>query len=132
MSMYGSNFSNRLHYIRCPFHGQAIFLERVEILSVTTKSKKIEVSGGFYSEEDMKTELGYKENFGCTFLYYITLSGVGVWNYSPIANPRSKSFLIDLTKGTHREDQKVGPRQETCQAGWNTTASKTIWLSPLD
>jgi len=43
---------------------QAIFLERVEILSVTTKSKKIEVSGGFYSEEDMKTELGYKECFG--------------------------------------------------------------------
>ena len=36
-------------------------MERVEILSVTTKSKKIEVQGGFYSEDDMKSELGYAE-----------------------------------------------------------------------
>ena len=40
-------------------------MEKVEILSVTTKRKKIEVTGGFYSEEDMKTELGYKELSGC-------------------------------------------------------------------
>lgn len=44
---------------------QAIFLQKVEILSVTTKRKKIEVSGGFYSEEDMKKELGYKETLEC-------------------------------------------------------------------
>ena len=43
--------------IACMF--QAIFLQRVEILSSTTKSKKIEVKGGFYSEQDMKDELGY-------------------------------------------------------------------------
>lgn len=43
---------------------QAIFLQRVEIISVSNKRKKIEVTGGFYSEEDMRTELGYKEPFG--------------------------------------------------------------------
>ena len=34
-------------------------MQRVEILSVTTKSKKIEIKGGFYNEADMKSELGY-------------------------------------------------------------------------
>ena len=38
---------------------EAIFLETVEILCVTTKSKTLEVKGGFYSEEDMATELKY-------------------------------------------------------------------------
>ncbi|CAK9049554.1 unnamed protein product [Durusdinium trenchii] len=38
---------------------KAIFLETVEILCVTTKSKTLEVKGGFYSEEDMATELKY-------------------------------------------------------------------------
>lgn len=39
-----------------------IFTQRVEVLSSTTKSKKIEIKGGFYSETDMKTELGYTPN----------------------------------------------------------------------
>lgn len=39
-------------------------MQRVEVLSTTTKSKKIEVKGGFYSEEDMKSELGYSPNIG--------------------------------------------------------------------
>lgn len=43
---------------------QAVFIQRVEFLSTTTKSKKIEVKGGFYSEEDMKTELGCSPNIG--------------------------------------------------------------------
>lgn len=43
---------------------QAVFLQRVEVLSRTTKSKKIEIKGGFYSEEDMKSELGYSPNTG--------------------------------------------------------------------
>jgi hypothetical protein len=36
----------------------------VELLSVTTKTKTLEVKGGFYSEEDMKTELGYHQKIG--------------------------------------------------------------------
>ena len=36
-------------------------MQRVEILSTTTNSKKIEVKGGFYNEEDMKSELGYHQ-----------------------------------------------------------------------
>ena len=47
-----------------PYLGQAVFVERVEILSVATKTKTLEVKGGFYSEEDMKTELGYSQNIG--------------------------------------------------------------------
>ena len=43
---------------------QAVFMQRVEILSTTTRSKKIEVTGGFYSEEDMKSELGYSQTHG--------------------------------------------------------------------
>lgn len=34
------------------------------MLSTTTKKKKIEVSGGFYSEEDMRNELSYSQSFG--------------------------------------------------------------------
>lgn len=45
---------------------EIIFLQRVEILSTTTKSKKIEVKGGFYSEEDMRTELGYSPMPSCS------------------------------------------------------------------
>ena len=41
-------------------------MQRVEILSTTTKSKKIEVHGGFYSEADMKSELGYHQLSSCT------------------------------------------------------------------
>ncbi|CAL1168484.1 unnamed protein product [Cladocopium goreaui] len=41
---------------------KAVFLERVTILSSTTRSKKLQVTGGFYSEEDMKKELNYKED----------------------------------------------------------------------
>ncbi|CAJ1341569.1 unnamed protein product [Effrenium voratum] len=33
---------------------KAVFIERVEIFSMTTKSKTIEVRGGFYSAEDMR------------------------------------------------------------------------------
>ncbi|CAK9072400.1 unnamed protein product [Durusdinium trenchii] len=36
---------------------KAVFIQRVEFLSTTTKSKKIEVKGGFYSEEDMKERI---------------------------------------------------------------------------
>lgn len=43
-----------------------IFVQRVEILSVTTKSKKIEIKGGFYNEADMKSELGYTPIPDCT------------------------------------------------------------------
>ena len=39
-------------------------MQRVEILSTTTKSKKIEIKGGFYSENDMRTELGYTQPLG--------------------------------------------------------------------
>lgn len=41
-------------------------MQRVEILSTTTKSKKIEVQGGFYSEADMKSELSFTPNSSCT------------------------------------------------------------------
>ena len=41
-----------------------LFMQRVEILSTTTKTKKAEVKGGFYNEEDMKTELQYSQTFG--------------------------------------------------------------------
>ena len=44
---------------------QAVFMERVEVLSVTTRSKTIEVKGGFYSEEDMRVELQYSSLSGC-------------------------------------------------------------------
>ena len=43
---------------------QAVFVERVEFLSVTTKTKTLEVKGRFYSKEDMKSELGYHPNIG--------------------------------------------------------------------
>ena len=46
---------------------QDIFLQRVEMFSSTTKSKKIEVKGGFYSESDMKTELGYSVMPSCMY-----------------------------------------------------------------
>ncbi|CAJ1428750.1 unnamed protein product [Effrenium voratum] len=41
---------------------KAVFIERVEIFSMTTKSKTIEVRGGFYSAEDMRSELGYSQS----------------------------------------------------------------------
>lgn len=40
---------------------QAVFIERVEILSITTKTKTLEVKGGFYSVDDMKDELNYNQ-----------------------------------------------------------------------
>lgn len=40
-------------------------MQRIEILSSSTKSKKIEVKGGFYSETDMKSELGYSQISSC-------------------------------------------------------------------
>ena len=43
---------------------QAVFVERVEFLSVTAKTKALEVKGGFYSKEGMKSELGYTQNIG--------------------------------------------------------------------
>lgn len=43
---------------------QAVFVERVEFLSVTAKTKALEVKGGFYSKKDMKSELGYTQNIG--------------------------------------------------------------------
>ena len=36
-------------------------MESVLILNRTTRSKKLEVKGGFYSKEDMKSELGYSQ-----------------------------------------------------------------------
>ncbi len=53
-----------MHYSSCL---KALFIQRVEILSTTTKSKKIEVKGGFYNEDDMKSELGYAPYFGILF-----------------------------------------------------------------
>ncbi|CAL1173726.1 unnamed protein product [Cladocopium goreaui] len=41
--------------------GGAVFIERVEILSITTKTKTLEVKGGFYSVDDMKDELNYNQ-----------------------------------------------------------------------
>lgn len=38
---------------------EAVFMESLTILTRTTRSKKLEVKGGFYSKEDMKNELGY-------------------------------------------------------------------------
>ncbi|CAE7459532.1 unnamed protein product [Symbiodinium microadriaticum] len=38
---------------------KAVFIERVVVMSKKTRSKKLVVKGGFYSKEDMKTELGY-------------------------------------------------------------------------
>ena len=40
---------------------QAVFIERVEILSITTKTKTLEVKEGFYSVDDMKDELNYNQ-----------------------------------------------------------------------
>ncbi|CAK9101825.1 Uncharacterized protein SCF082_LOCUS47603 [Durusdinium trenchii] len=40
---------------------KAVFIERVEILSITTKTKTLEVKGGFYTIEDMKNELKYSQ-----------------------------------------------------------------------
>ncbi|CAE7278190.1 unnamed protein product, partial [Symbiodinium sp. CCMP2456] len=39
--------------------GGAVFMESLTILTRTERRKKLEVKGGFYSREDMKTELGY-------------------------------------------------------------------------
>ena len=39
---------------------KVIFMQRVGILSATTKSKKIEVKGGFFNGEDRTNELGYR------------------------------------------------------------------------
>ena len=50
---------------------KVVFMQRVEILSTTTKSKKIEVKGGFFSENDMKTELGYSVSPGCKGLVLV-------------------------------------------------------------
>ena len=36
----------------------------MEIISVSNKRKKVEVTGGFYSEEDMRSELAYKQPLG--------------------------------------------------------------------
>lgn len=43
---------------------QAVFVERVEILHISTKTKTLEVKGGFFSIEDMKNELGYGQYTG--------------------------------------------------------------------
>ena len=82
---------------------QEIFLQRVEILSTTTKSKKIEVHGGFYSESDMKTELGYSPFSSCTK----TKS-----HAHPLEMISLQPSLMDLdslaTQGANRQDQEVG------------------------
>lgn len=46
---------------------QVVFKESVETLSVTTKTKLVRVSGGFYSEEDMKKELEYSQCLASTY-----------------------------------------------------------------
>ncbi|CAK9103670.1 Uncharacterized protein SCF082_LOCUS48475 [Durusdinium trenchii] len=71
---------------------KAIFMQRVKILSVTTRSKKIEVTGGFYSEEDMKNELGYSPE---------RIEKVKKWVKSKLAlyqknTLKSKSTLVNL------------------------------------
>lgn len=53
-------------------------MQRVEILSTTTKSKKIEIKGGFYNEEDMKNELGYSPIFGSMHLAAHTVCSASV------------------------------------------------------
>lgn len=50
---------------------QAVFIERVEILSITTKTKTLEVKGGFYTIEDMKNELKYSQPIASTIVVYI-------------------------------------------------------------
>ena len=44
-----------------PVPFQAVFMESITIHSQSTRSKKLEVKGGFYSKEDMKKDLGYSE-----------------------------------------------------------------------
>ena len=37
-------------------------MESITIMTSKTRSKKLTVRGGFYSKEDMKTELGYSQH----------------------------------------------------------------------
>ena len=53
--MFGSELSKLV------FDFQAVFVESVLVMSKSTRSKKLSVKGGFYSKEDMSTELGYKQ-----------------------------------------------------------------------
>ena len=46
-------------------------MESVTFLSTKTRSQKLEVIGGFYSREDMKTVLGYKEPRGQQAIYRV-------------------------------------------------------------
>ena len=55
-------------------------MESLEIISRTTRSKKLEVKGGFYSKEDMKTELGYSQTLSSSSLFR---SGLGFRVASP-------------------------------------------------
>ncbi|CAE7299174.1 unnamed protein product [Symbiodinium sp. CCMP2456] len=41
---------------------KAVFMESLTIMTRSSRSKKLEVKGGFYSREDMKTELGYSQS----------------------------------------------------------------------
>ena len=53
-------------------------LPRKTVFSKKTRSKKLTVKGGFYSREDMKTELGYSQYFNLnlmqTFFRYMTFT----------------------------------------------------------
>ena len=75
---------------------KVIFIERVEIISVTTRSKTLTVKGGFYSAADMKSELSYSQ-----FLAYIYRS-IDKLNVSP--------------QGSHRQDHEMGHREEASAA----------------
>ena len=56
-----ANVRTGLHSILSTADRQVVFKQTAEILSVTTKTKLVRVTGGFYSEEDMKKELEYTQ-----------------------------------------------------------------------
>lgn len=63
-------------------------MESLTIMTRSSRSKKLEVKGGFYSKEDMKTELGYSQNLACVQLNPVMSNGL---IYPPLnAQPRSR------------------------------------------
>ena len=48
-------------------------MESLTILSRSSRSKKLEVKGGFYSKDDMKNELGYVQPLESKFYVDIDL-----------------------------------------------------------
>ena len=54
---------------RCMSSPKAVFMESLTIMTLSRRSRKLEVKGGFYSKDDMKTELGYSQNPACILCY---------------------------------------------------------------